>query len=114
MELAILVVQGIAIGVPLALVLLVVRMFRAARAFDRHFQETYPREAEEARSHWPAYVSMFDLWALCYFSLFESDMVKDEKLRALRRRAITSFVAIAFLIVSLTVLLSFIGVFVRR
>ena len=106
MEMGLLVIQAIMVGVPLTFILLLVRMFRAARAFDRHFQATYPIIADELRSHWPVYMSKFSPCPLLHFSLFESNMVKDEKLRTLRRKAIVSFIAIGLLI-ALLVLLGF-------
>ena len=108
MEMGVLVIQAIIVGVPLTFILLAIRMFRAARAFDRHFQATYPVIADELRSHWPAYMSKFSPCPLCplfYFSLFESDRVKDEKLRALRKKAIHSFIAIGLLTALLVLLL---------
>ncbi len=106
MEMGVLVIQAIIVGVPLTFILLAIRMLRALRAFDRHFQTAYPALADELRSHWPAYMSKFSPWALFFFSLYESDIVKDEKLCALRRKAIFWFIAIGLLI-ALLVLLGF-------
>lgn len=106
MEMGVLVIQTIIVGVPLTFILLTIRMFRAARAFDRHFQATYPAVADELRSHWPAYMNRFSPFPLLHFSLFESNMVKDEKLRTLRRKAIVSFIAIGLLVFLLVLLLS--------
>ena len=109
MEMGVLLIQAIIVGVPLTFILLAIRMFRAARAFDRHFQRTYPAIADELRSHWPAYMRKFSPWPLCplfHLSLFESDMVPDEKLGAFRRKAIHSFIAIGLLILLLVLLLS--------
>ena len=109
MEVGVLVIQAIIVGVPLAFILLAIRMFRTARAFDRCFQNTYWDIADELRSYWPAYMSRFSPFPCCplfYFSLFESHMVPDEELRALRCKAIHSFMTIGLLIVLLVLLLS--------
>ena len=109
MEIGVLVIQAIVIGVPVTFLLLTARFVQSARAFDRRFRKAYPQVADELRSHWPAYMSRLNPCPLFYFSLFESGMVPDDKLRTLRRRAIVYFAAMCAHICLVAAFLSFVG-----
>ena len=104
MQTGVLIIQAMMIGIPLAFILLVVRFVRAARAFNRHFQRTYPRAAEEAKSRWPGFVSMMSPYPMFQLSLYESDLAKDDELRLWRKKAFHSLYGLLFLMLALSVL----------
>jgi len=106
MEAGVLLIQAVMVGVPLIFILLTIHFYRAARAFDRCLQNSYPHIANEVKNHWPVFLIKLSPFPLLYCSLYENDIVKDNELRTLRKKAIVSFLTICVL-VALLVLWAF-------
>lgn len=80
----------------------------------RHIQRTgrmmlrpYPAKAEELRGRWPGGRLGLGPWYFFQCSFWENDVIKDEHLRMLRRKAITSFLTLG-LLMALLVFLGFV------
>lgn len=86
-------------------IILMVRCYRYAREFDSYLRSSYPDIVEQLRKNYPSWTLNRGLAPLFNVSLIESNIVKDEKLRDLRRKAIWSLVWM-FLVMALVCVLS--------
>lgn len=89
----------------ISFVILMVRCYRYAREFDSYLRSNYPDIVEQLMKNYPSWTLNRGLAPLFNVSLVEADIVKDEKLRRLRRKAIRSLVWM-FLVMALVCVLS--------